>query len=292
MAGRLWTTGVVGLAAVGLGVVGAVPSGATAPGADGMVAFSAFGQIMTARYVDGQMQHRFLTRVGVNLRPRWSPDGSRLAFYTQEGAVKTMNANGQGMRTVVSGGSLPTWQSPSRIAFVKTVGGKGDIYSVASDWRGPVTRLTKDGAATCGNLHPAFSYDGRDLAYVQKRPLAGSCDGELETALKVVDRATGATRVITTVPWSAHGEPPFDLYVEVGRIDFDSSGRHVMFTVDERCGVWPVLDVRNGSYTFSVNHRECGAFSYDNAPLPAGGFAIDVYDTERYQDLDVQPVTS
>lgn len=260
-----------------------------------MVAFSAFGQIMTARYVDGQMQHRFLTRVGVNLRPRWSPDGSRLAFYTQEGAVKTMNANGQGMRTVVSGGSLPTWQSPSRIDFVRTVGGKGDIYSVASTG-GALTRLTKDGAATCGNLHPAFSYDGRYLAYVQKRPVAGSCADETTTVLKVVNRVTGATRVVLTVPWSEWDEPPFEeLAVAVGRVDFDASGRRVMFTVEERCPrVWAVLDVRNGSFTFSDDGAECGHYSYDsdNAPLPAGGFAVDAYDTERYQDLDVQPVTS
>ncbi len=307
MAGRLWSTGVVALAAVGLGVVGAVPSGATAPGANGMVAFAAYDQILTARQVGGETVFRFLTTSGDNRRPRWSQDGTRLVFYTRQGAIKTVNADGSGTRTVVgSGGSQPTWQSPSRIAFVKTVGGKGDIYSVAATG-GALTRLTKDGAATCGNLHPAFSYDGRYLAYVQQRPIAGSCEGETTTVLKVVDRATGAIRVVSKVSWSAYGDPPQDLPVAArwdDRVDFDASGRRVMFSAGDYQSnpyctqVWAVLDVRDGSYTFSTYDAACDPWGTprslaQNAPLPDGRFAVDVYDTHLFgSDMDVQPVTS
>lgn len=310
MAGRLWSTGVVGLAAIGLGVVAAVPSGATAPGANGMVAFAAYDQILTAREVSGETVFRYLTTSGDNRRPRWSQDGTRLVFYTRQGAIKTVNADGSGMRTVVgSGGSQPTWQSPSRIAFVKTVGGKGDIYSVAASG-GALTRLTKDGVATCGNLHPAFSYDGRYLAYVQVRPVAGSCEGEGTTVLKVVDRATGAIRVVTSVPWSEDGNPPFeDVPVVAGRVDFDASGRRVMFTLESSYSwscdqFWPVLDVRTGLSTFATAQGDCYPWGdllmSENAPLPDGRFAADVYDTLRSYgghcwngkcgELDVQPV--
>jgi TolB protein len=67
---------------------------------------------------DGSSQ----TRVGSGGLPSWSPDGTRIAF-AQQGSIKTMNADGSGIRTLTSGSGgfddgNPAWSPDgTRIAF-------------------------------------------------------------------------------------------------------------------------------------------------------------------------------
>ena len=284
------------LVAVGAALIatGAASAGATSPGGNGVIAFVHREQIVTARNVGAQLQYRYLTTSGDNRGPRWSPNGTRLVFATAPGTVTVMSANGTGRRTLVaSGAAMPAWQTNARIAYVKPATGKGDIYSIPAGG-GAATRVTVDGAKGCGNRNPAFSFDGRYLAYIHVPTTAGACPTrEASAQLKVVDRTTGATRVVASVAWPGPGS---DLAVLPERVDFDASGRRVMFRVQDTdtTQVWPLLDVQTGAYTFSTEEVWCDwDCSYvENAPLPDGRFAKDVYDTNFLSDLDVQPVRS
>ncbi len=273
-------------AAIGLAVSAAAPSGATAPGRDGLRAFVGYSQILTYRPSAQGGDTRVLTTSGDNRHPRWSQDGARLVFYTKQGAVKTIKPDGTALRTVVpSGGYLPTWQSPSRIAFVKVTGGKGDIYSVAATG-GALTRLTRDGASTCGNSHPAFSYDGRYLAYIQDRPTGGTCTSP-KAVLKVVDRRTGAVRVVESA--NLGGDYP----VVKDRVDFLADGRHVLFNIeDEGCEqLWAVMDVTDGTFE-SHDYTGCegGGEVGEAYPLPSGPIDNVGIGPTAWNQIDVQPL--
>ncbi len=275
--------------AVGLAVSGVGQAAATAPGRDGLAALVAYNQVLTARDVDGHFEYQVLTSSGDNRRPRWSQDGARIVFYTKQGAVKTIKPDGTSLRTVVpSGGYLPTWQSPSRIAFVKVTGGKGDIYSVAATG-GALTRLTRDGASTCGNSHPAFSYDGRYLAYIQDRPTGGTCTSP-KAVLKVVDRRTGAVRVVESVPSGGS-----DRYAVVrSRVDFLADGRRVLFDVgDMDCvQLWSTLDVAGGGFALHEGEYACegGAEVGEAYPLPSGDMRNAGLGPSAWDQIDVQPL--
>lgn len=279
----------VAVAAIGLAVAGAAPSVATAPGGDGLSAFVGYNQILTWRSGEQGGDIRVLTNSGDNRGPRWSQDGARLVFFTKQGAVKTMRPDGTALRTVIpSGGYLPTWQSPSRIAFVKVTAGKGDIYSVAATG-GAVTRLTRDGATTCGNSHPAFSFDGRYLAYIQDRRTGGTCTSPTPV-LKVVDRRTGVVRVVESVSLGGSDPSP----VVKARVDFLADGRHVLFDVaDDSCiQEWAVMNVTDGSFEEHMNYACEGDAEVGEAyPLPSGGIEnTGGYGPNDRNQIDVQPL--
>lgn len=268
-----------------LAIAGGSPAAATAPGGDGLRVFVDLNQILTSRVVAGDTQYRVLTTSGDNRHPRWSPDGKRIVYSTKHGAIRTMGPTGGSRRTVLgSGGYQPTWQSPTRIAFVKVVAGKGDIYSIAATG-GTLTRITVDGAQQCGNAQPSFSYDGRYLAYIQRRPTAGDCANP-KPVLKVVDRTTGSVRVITAVPDLVGGSGR-SFSVQLDRTDFTASGRTVMFkTEDDGCvELWATLDVRTGALGQLDNIGCEGGSYYGSAyPTPEGGIQFGG------DDGDIQPV--
>jgi Tol biopolymer transport system component len=97
--------------------------------------------------------------VGGHHAPRWSPDGSRIAF-SGHGAVQVVNTDGSGLVRLVDWAGEPSWSPDgTRIAFCcpgrKSHSG---IFVMNSDGSG-VTRLAKRGR------RPVWSPDGSAIAF-------------------------------------------------------------------------------------------------------------------------------
>lgn len=53
-----------------------------------------------------------------NINPNWSPDGNQVVYWaSEEGAVKIVNADGTGRRTLADKAAFPDWSSTNRIVM-------------------------------------------------------------------------------------------------------------------------------------------------------------------------------
>jgi TolB protein len=167
-------------------------------------------EVYTAN-IDGSNVAR-LTTTGRNGQPRWSPDGTRIAFTSWRSGraeVWTMNADGTDQQRVVAlehGAYMPDWSPDgARLAFSAERGdGNFDVYVVNADgtnlqritstesWYGP--RWSPDGSrlavrrfestvdCPCIGTLPQCPCNGRlallnpDGAGVQLLPRTGECD--------------------------------------------------------------------------------------------------------------------
>jgi hypothetical protein len=152
----------------------------------------------------------------------WSPDGRKFAFIVFAGgdnqiAIIDIATRRIEQRFAVEGvGAVQTvaWSPDgSRLAFSGMAGGLSDLYTLdlAS---GTVRQLTDDRYA---NLHPAWSPDGRTLAYVTDADtdMDALVFGKMRIGL--LDVASGQTRVLDLFPSGKHINPQFspdgrDLY--------------------------------------------------------------------------------
>jgi len=201
--------------AVGLSVMSAMlvapsPADAATPAQDRQVAYVRAGDI----YISSGATERRVTTGGRHSRPRWSPDGRRIAFV-RAGMLWIMNADGGGKRRLTTrpaGG--PAWSPDSRwIAFASTGcnGGQG-VYRISTATR-PATealfpvecrdqalpapppvprpatgtlaeRLRRDNAV-------AWSPNGRSIVF-----RGGECEGIYDDCLTLGDVATGRERAL------------------------------------------------------------------------------------------------
>jgi Tol biopolymer transport system component len=127
--------------------------------------------------------------------PALSPDGTKIAFISDAsgvGKLWTMNADGTGAARATASFSFsgsvevaPSWFSNTRVAFVSTDLGTGDIYDLTL---GGLPHVIIGGSFA--DLQPAVSPDGSRVAFVSNR------NGDTEIYLYTV--ATGVVTRFTT----------------------------------------------------------------------------------------------
>lgn len=103
----------------------ASPAGATYPGLDGKIAFVRANQIHTMSATGTGVAK--LTSTGKNYRPKWSPDGKRIAYINEVGGLRdvwVMAADGATKQRVTRLGNItsnPTWSANgARLAFANS----------------------------------------------------------------------------------------------------------------------------------------------------------------------------
>jgi Tol biopolymer transport system component len=172
---------VIAGAGIALGVSSVGRSASPSPPTDAIVFDSAASDSLDARLEIAYVPSRggaviALTRAGkrrmVAAEPRWSPDGSRIAFvmsprghltrYAGDGDIYVMAADGTHLRRLTGGldASSPAWSPDgSRIVFIE---GQGQSLSVM--------RANGSGQHVIASArgyyeNPAWSPDGRAIAY-------------------------------------------------------------------------------------------------------------------------------
>jgi len=154
-------------------------------------------------------------RLAEGINPKWSPDGKKIAFITQGGALYIMNDDGIEKNIVIENiidapwGTF-SWSPDQRIFLIKR---GGDIYTVNVDGSN-LLRLTETG--DCGS--PTFSPDGRKIAYVSGRGSQGefsnvNCsiitmnfDGTGKTTITTIEPPGYTRRGVEYIMWSPQGD--------------------------------------------------------------------------------------
>jgi dipeptidyl aminopeptidase/acylaminoacyl peptidase len=162
-------------------------------------------------------------------QPTWSPDGSRIAFRRQvdgEAAhIWVINADGSGAAPLTAGltGTFrsPAWSAAlpggSRIAYMRSAGGNGHLWTMAPD--GTDRRQVTAGAVF--DDAPAWSPDGQALAFTR----ANGPDQDIW----LVNANGGGERVLIDLPMHQHGPA------------WSPDGRQIAFT--SRHGAGGTMDV-------------------------------------------------
>jgi len=137
---------------------------------------------------------------GHNVQPCWSPDGQWIAFHSRRrGGVWIIPSSGGGAQQVVEFGSDPAWSpDSSTIVFTSDSGGfagQSTLWTIRRD--GSERRqLTKVGTPPGGHRTPAWSRDGRHVAFVVSL-------GGWKTDVWTVDVESGETNFVDTSPYAS-----------------------------------------------------------------------------------------
>lgn len=159
-----------------------VPADATAPGANGLIAYVEGGDIWVMN-PDGSAATN-LTNDGATFddsQPSWSPGGTMIAFASDRAGnseIFTMTAAGGAITNRTNSAAFelfPDWSTDNRIAFTATpqLGTAGDIWVMDSDGSNP-SNVTQSGTGEAG---PAWSPDASRIAFV--RGVQDGCQAEI-----------------------------------------------------------------------------------------------------------------
>jgi Tol biopolymer transport system component/DNA-binding winged helix-turn-helix (wHTH) protein len=171
---------------------------------------------------------------GRNIQPAWSPDGQWIAFHSRvRGGVWIVPANGGVPQQVAEFGSDPAWSPDSQtLAFTSDAGGlaaQSSLWTVRRD--GTERRaLTRVGTPPGGHRAPAWSHDGRHVAFV-----VGT--GGWRIQIWTVDVASGVQRLIdTSTNTSDPVFAPGDRALLWGGSTSTGNGRLFRHAVDDEAG--------------------------------------------------------
>ncbi len=187
---------------------------------------------------DGSRQQRLTSPPGINTFPAWSPDGSRIVFVSsRQGSrqIYMMSADGSGQTRLTDPpgeSTVPVWSPDGRqIAFVSTRDrGVPELYVMNADGA-EQRRLTEPESYVAnylssgeqrqelvgillrpGVLHPAWSPDGKRIAFVTRVGLA-------EQSIQVVGPDGGGRARLATgyaPAWSPDGQRVAFVVARVG----------------------------------------------------------------------------
>jgi Tol biopolymer transport system component len=173
--------------------VRAAPASATFPGPDGRIAFNAFVKttesfgIFTATPDGGDVRKLISTPDTLSGIPDWSPDGERIAFFTESfgevhepAQVHAMNADGSGVTQLTSGPGfkgIPSW-SPDAASLAIAADWGDETGALQGIWIIPASdpdgvtqeealRVTARPAGFDADIDPAFSPDGNSIAFTR-----------------------------------------------------------------------------------------------------------------------------
>ena len=165
---------------------------------------------------DGGAPTRLTNHPADDLSPAWSPDGARVAFVRcgvgGECGIYAVSAQGGAERALVPQGDLAieglVWSpDASRLAFSARRGRQGafSLHLLPLDGS-PPQRLTSPATTYPGDLSPAFSPDGRLLAFVRTQ-----IDGRQDVAVVTVEggrvrRLAREQKGVTGLDWTADGD--------------------------------------------------------------------------------------
>lgn len=120
-----------------------------------------------------------------NLQPAWSPDGQRIAYFSMNrGGIWIVPALGGTPKQLVDFGSRPSWSRDGlMIAFQSRAGrdvGEGAALTPSTIWTipsngGSPSQITQIGQPPGGHSNPAWSPDGRHIAFQTSDYSSSSC---------------------------------------------------------------------------------------------------------------------
>jgi TolB protein len=220
--------------AVAIITVGAAPASATFPGPDGRIAFNAFVErtesfgIFTAGPNGGDVRRVTSSPDTLSGVPDWSPDGERIAFFTERfdvhepAQIHVMNADGSGVAQLTTGDGFkgnPSWSPDADSLAIQT--DWGDYPALRGIWIIPASDpdgVTGEEAlrvTTGPDIDPQSSPDGNSIAFTRLK----SDKTERKSAIhRVGIDGTGLKRLTR---WRLNASDP-DWSPDGQRIAFDS----------------------------------------------------------------------
>jgi Tol biopolymer transport system component/DNA-binding winged helix-turn-helix (wHTH) protein len=214
---------------------------------------------------------------GHNMQPAWSPDGQWIAYHSRKrGGVWILPPTGGTPQQVTDFGSDPAWSPDSRtLVFTSDAGGlagQSNLWTVGRDGSGRKP-LTQIGTPAGGQRAPAWSHDGRLVAFVVTR-------GGWTMQIWTVNVATGEQHLIETT--SNGADPAFapdDAALIWGGSTATGNGRLFRHPIDAEgrpVGETDTLIPFDGGIVEGVSVAANGTLVFAALTLDANLWAVDV----------------